>query len=171
MPPIATRTAALLSPGCQQSGDHQCRFQSNEAGDYSVPLELINPDDLPIPQMYTQVVVATGSRLVFVSGQQPEDIHGKLVGHGDFAAQARLAFGNLGRALSAAGARPEQVCKITIYIVDYRRDEHVPIIEEAQASLFGDHKPANVVVGVAIMSPGYLIEVDAIAVIDEAVRS
>ena len=76
-----------------------------------MPLECINPDDLPIPEMYTQVVVATGSKLVFVSGQQPEDINGKLVGHGDFAAQARLAFGNLGRALAAAGARPEQVCR------------------------------------------------------------
>jgi enamine deaminase RidA (YjgF/YER057c/UK114 family) len=42
----------------------------------------------------------------------------------------------------------------------------VPIIEEAQIALFGDHKPANVVVGIATMSPGYLIEVDAIAVID-----
>ncbi|WP_379062875.1 RidA family protein [Mesorhizobium sp. UC22_110] len=128
-------------------------------------LELINPDDLPVPEIYTQVVIATGSRMVFISGQQPEGRDGKLVGHGDFAAQARLAFGNLGRALRAAGARPEQVCKITIYIVGYNRDEHVPIIEEAQISLFGNHKPANVVVGVAIMSPGYLIEVDAIAVI------
>lgn len=54
-------------------------------------LELINPDDLPVPEMYTQVVVATGSKLVFVSGQQPEDIHGQLVGHGGFAAQARVA--------------------------------------------------------------------------------
>ena len=53
-------------------------------------LELINPADLPVPEMYTQVVVATGSKLVFISGQQPEDINGKLVGHGDFAAQARL---------------------------------------------------------------------------------
>jgi len=130
-----------------------------------MPLELINPADLPVPEMYTQVVVATGSKLVFVSGQQPEDINGKLAGHGDFRAQARLAFGNLGRALKAVGAQPDQVCKITIYIVDYNRDEHVPIIEEAQISLFGDHRPANVIVGVAIMSPGYLIEVDAIAVI------
>ena len=88
-----------------------------------------------------------------------------------FAAQARLAFGNLGRALAAAGARPEQVCKITIYIVDYKRDEHVPIIEAAQIALFGDHKPANVVVGIATMSPGYLIEVDAIAVIDHTTES
>ena len=131
-------------------------------------LECINPKDLPIPEMYSQVVVATGSKLVFVAGQQPEDIHGKLVGHGNFAAQARVAFDNLGRALAAAGARPDEVCKITIYVVDYKRDEHVPIIEEAQRTLFGDHKPANVVVGIAVMSPGYLIEVDAIAVIDRA---
>src|SRR3954463_2850789 len=134
-------------------------------------LECINPNDLPIPEIYTQVVVATGSKLVFVSGQQPEDRHGKLVGRGDFAAQARLAFGNLGRALAAAGARPEHVCKITIYVVDYKRDEHVPIIEEAQIALFGDHKPANVVAGLATMSPGYLIEVDAIAVIDHTTEA
>ena len=106
-------------------------------------LECMDPDDLPIPEMYTQVVIATGSKLVFVSGQQPEDIHGFFVGHGNFAAQARVAFGNLGRALAAAGARPEQVCKITIYVVDYKRDEHVPIIEEAQIALFGDHKPSK----------------------------
>ncbi|MGK9169781.1 RidA family protein [Inquilinus limosus] len=134
-------------------------------------LECINPNDLPIPEMYTQVVIATGSKLVFVSGQQPEDISGKLVGLGNFAAQARLAFGNLGRALAAAGARPEEVCKITIYVVDYNRDEHLPIIEKAQTALFGGHKPANVVVGVAVMSPGYLIEVDAIAVIDHTTDS
>ena len=131
-------------------------------------LQCINPKDLPVPEIYSQVVVATGSKLVFVAGQQPEDIHGKLVGHGNFAAQARVAFDNLGRALAAAGARPDEVCKITIYVVDYKRDEHVPIIEEAQMALFGDHKPTNVVVGIAVMSPGYLIEVDAIAVIDRA---
>jgi enamine deaminase RidA (YjgF/YER057c/UK114 family) len=39
-------------------------------------LELINPPDLPMPSTYTQVVVATGSRLVFVAGQEPEDVEG-----------------------------------------------------------------------------------------------
>ena len=69
-------------------------------------IECINPHDLPTPDTYTQVVVATGTRLVFVSGQEPEDIHGELVGRGDLAAQARQVFGNLGRALAAAGAWP-----------------------------------------------------------------
>jgi len=129
-------------------------------------LECINPPDLPTPEMYTQVVVARGAKLIFVSGQEPEDVHGKLVGPGDFAVQARLVFANLGRALAAAGALPKHVAKITIYVVDYRRDDHLPIIEAAQVTLFGTHKPANVVLGVATLSPGYLIEVDAVAVVD-----
>lgn len=129
-------------------------------------LECINPKDLPIPQTYTQVVVATGSKLVFISGQEPEDINGMLVGPDDLATQARQVFGNLGRALIAAGARPEDVTRITIYVVNYNRDECLAIIEKARKELFGSHKPADVVLGVATLSPGYLIEVDAIAVVD-----
>ena len=129
-------------------------------------LECINPPDLPTPQTYTQVVVARGTKLIFVSGQEPEDIHGKLVGQGDFAVQVRQTFANLGRALAAAGALPEQVTKIMIYVVDYELHVHYPIVEAARVTLFGDHKPANVVLGVATLSPGYLIEVDAVAVVD-----
>jgi enamine deaminase RidA (YjgF/YER057c/UK114 family) len=129
-------------------------------------IECINPPDLPVPETYAQVVVGTGTRLVFVAGQEPEDVRGELVGRGDFAAQAHQVFANLGRALAAAGARPEHVARITIYVVDYQRDYHVPIVEQARVALFGDHKPADVVLGVASLSPGYLIEVDAVAVLD-----
>lgn len=60
-------------------------------------LELINPKDLPTPASYTQVIAATGSRLVFVAGQVADDAHGNLVGRGDLAAQARQVFANVGR--------------------------------------------------------------------------
>ena len=130
-------------------------------------LECINPEGLPTPQTYTHVVVATGSRLVFIAGQEPEDEHGNLVGEGDLGAQAQQVFANLGRALAAAGARPDQVTKITIYVQDYRR-EHIPIIEAARVTLFGEHKPADTLIGVATLStPGFLIEVDAIAVTEQ----
>ena len=129
-------------------------------------LEPINPADLPTPTTYSHVVVATGSRLVFVAGQEPEDEHGNLVGPGDLAAQARQVFANVGRALAAGGARPDQVTMIRIYVAGYRR-EHLPVIEEGRVALFGDHKPADTLVGVAaLFRPEYLIEVDAIAVID-----
>lgn len=138
----------------------------NRKGRHSMTLECINPKDLPTPQTYTQVIIASGTRLVFVAGQEPEDIDGNLVGEGDFAAQARQVFANLGRALAAAGVVASQVAKITIYVVGYKRDEHLPIIEAARVSLFGDHKPVDTLLGVAALSPGYLIEVDAIAVAD-----
>lgn len=129
-------------------------------------LELINPDDLPAPETYTHVAVATGSRLVFVAGQEPEDGQGNLVGPGDLAVQARQVLANLGRALAAGGARPNQVAKITIFVV-HLRHEYLPVIEEARVALFGDHKPVDTVVGVETLArPEYLIEVDAIAVVD-----
>lgn len=104
----------------------------------SMTLERINPEDLPSPLGYTHVIVATASRLIFVAGQEPEDEQGHLVGPGDLAVQARQVFANLGRALAAAGARPEQVPKITIFVVHYRR-EYLPAIEVGTVALFGDH--------------------------------
>jgi enamine deaminase RidA (YjgF/YER057c/UK114 family) len=130
-----------------------------------VTLECLNPLDLPTPPTYSHVVIATGTKLVFVAGQEPEDEAGSLVGDGDLAAQARQVFVNVGRALAAAGARPDQVAKITIYVVGYRR-EYLPVIEAARVAVFGDHKPADTVLGVEALSRSeYLIEVDAFAVI------
>jgi len=129
-------------------------------------LELINPEELPTPASYTQVVAATGSRLVFVAGQVAVDAQGNLVGSGDLAAQARQAFANVGRSLAAAGAGPKQVARITIYVV-HHRPEYLLEISEARIAVFGDHKPADTIVGVETLAePGYLIEVEAIAVVD-----
>jgi enamine deaminase RidA (YjgF/YER057c/UK114 family) len=130
-----------------------------------VTVQLINPDGQLAPRTYSQVAVATGTRMVFIAGQEPEDtVTGALIGPGDLAAQARQVFANLGSALAAAGARPDQVAKITIYVVGHR-PEYLEVIEEARAGLFGDHKPPDVIVGVQTLSqPGFLIEVDAIAV-------
>jgi Endoribonuclease L-PSP len=79
-------------------------------------------------------------------------------------------FANIGRALAAAGARPQQVTKLTIFVANYRR-EHLAMIEEGRYALFGDHKPTDTLVGVAALSrPEYLLEVDAVAVIDNALN-
>jgi enamine deaminase RidA (YjgF/YER057c/UK114 family) len=94
-----------------------------------------------------------------VSGKQPGEAQ-----VGDLAAQAKQAFGNVGRALAAAGVSSNQVAKINIYVVGHR-PEYLPIIAEARISVFGDHQPADTLLGVATLAkPGYLIEVDAIAV-------
>lgn len=132
-----------------------------------MPLKCINPADIPVPETFSHVIVATGSRLVFIAGQVAEDSQGDLIGPGDMTAQAHQVFANIGRALSAAGAQPRQVTKLTIFVANYRR-EHLAMIEAGRVSLFGDHKPTDTLVGVAALSrPDYLLEVDALAVIDE----
>jgi enamine deaminase RidA (YjgF/YER057c/UK114 family) len=131
-------------------------------------LKCINPSDLSTPLTYSHLVVATGSRLVFVAGQVAEDTQGNLVGRDDMRAQAHQVFVNIGLALAAAGARPQQVTKLNIFVANYRR-EHLAMIEEGRIALFGDHKPTDTLVGVAALSrPDYLLEVDAIAVLDGA---
>lgn len=45
------------------------------------------------------------------------------------------------------------------------KSEYLPVIEQARVELFGDHKPADTLIGVARLSrPEFLIEVDAVAV-------
>ena len=122
-------------------------------------IQLINPADLPPQATYTQVAVAAGTAMVFIAG-----VHGNSVAPGDLAGQARQVYANLGRALTAAGARPDQVAKLTIYVAGYK-SEYLPVIEQARVELFGHHKPADTLIGVARLArPEFLIEVDAIAV-------
>jgi len=54
----------------------------------TVALQRLTPDALFKPAAYTQVVVASGRRIVFVSGQVSMDAEGRLVAPGDFSAQA-----------------------------------------------------------------------------------
>ena len=129
-------------------------------------LERIDPDGLAKPETYTHVVVAAGSRLVFVAGQVAEDEDGSVVGRDDFAAQARQVFSNLGRALAAAGASPDQVARLGIFVVALH-ENRLPAIEAARVALFGDHRPVDTLLGVETLAhAGCLLEVEAIAVID-----
>ena len=129
-------------------------------------VEQINPPELATPESYTHVVVASGSKLVFVSGQVSEDGRGNPVARDNFAAQAHRAFANVGIALGAAGAEPREVTKLTIFVVGFHAGL-LPAIEAARVALFGAHRPADTLVGVETLAhPGCLIEVEAIAVTD-----
>jgi enamine deaminase RidA (YjgF/YER057c/UK114 family) len=127
---------------------------------------LINPDGLPVPKSYTHVVVALGARTLFIAGQVAEDADDNLVGPGNLAAQAHQAFANVSRCLAAAGARPTDVAMLRIYVVGHR-PEYLPLISEARIAVFGDHRPADTIVGVErLAEDGRLIEVEATAVLD-----
>lgn len=116
---------------------------------------------------FSQVVVSSAARTVYIAGQVSIDEHGALVGAGDLAAQTTQVMRNVGLALAAAGASYADIVKITTYVVNYR-PEHRPIIGAARASFFpGMPPPASTLVGVsALAMPEWLIEIEAIATID-----
>lgn len=70
------------------------------------------------PNGYTQVVVSTGSRTIYIAGQTAVDSHGDVVGSGDFRAQAKQAFEDVKAALAAAGVGFNDVVKLNYYVLD-----------------------------------------------------
>ena len=115
---------------------------------------------------FSQVVVASGTRTIYVAGQVSIDEHGALAGAGDLAAQTTQVMRNVGLALAAAGANFSDVVKITTYVVNYR-PEHRAVIGKARAPFFANGvPPASTLVGVSALAlPEWLIEIEAVAVL------
>ncbi len=134
-----------------------------------MPKESINPPSLfrSLDHGFSQAVAASGRRTLYVSGQTAWDSGKRLVGGADLESQARQAFTNLQAVLEAAGGTLADVVSLRIYVVDYR-PENAAAVGGALRSFFpGAVKPASTWVGVAALAdPGFLIEVEATAVID-----
>jgi enamine deaminase RidA (YjgF/YER057c/UK114 family) len=112
-----------------------------------------------------QAVVARG-RTVFLRGQVGQDLEtGKSVGIGDAAAQADQAMRNIKTLLAEAGAAPEHICKIVVYITDPRYREAV--YRTIGAHLKGVFPVSTGLVISALARPEWVVEVDATAVIPD----
>lgn len=113
---------------------------------------------------YTHVVSVQGGRTLYLSGQAAFDERKGIVG-GDLASQARKAFANLRVALASAGATPQDVVKITVYVVGYQASD-LGAVEAGVTECFGFWRGfASTVVGVqALAAEGLRVEVEAIAV-------
>jgi enamine deaminase RidA (YjgF/YER057c/UK114 family) len=88
----------------------------------------------------------------------------QLVGEGNVTEQTRFIFGEIARLLDAAGGSLRDVVKITTYLTDMGRYREFSAV---RAEFFpGPDKPASVAVGVsALVDPGMLVEIEAVAVL------
>lgn len=134
-----------------------------------MPKEYINPPTLFPSQDhgFSQAVAASGARTLYVSGQTAWDANRRLVGGTDLAAQARQAFRNVQAAVKASGGTMGDVVSLRIYIVDFRA-EKAEAVGNALRDAFSDPaKPATTWIGVVCLAdPGFLIEIEAIAVLE-----
>ncbi|WP_063731348.1 RidA family protein [Streptomyces sp. RTd22] len=133
-------------------------------------ITLLNPSGLPEIDVYRQVSIASGSRLVFIAGQVAWDAEGVTVGAGDLAAQVEQCYLNIGAALAGAGGSFDDVAKLTVYVVDWTPDQMPTLLEgisRAAAKLGVTPAPPASLLGVAALDvPDHLVEIEATAVLD-----
>ena len=108
-------------------------------------------------------MVAARGRLVFISGMTARRADGTIAGVGDIEAQTRQVCDNVKAAVEQAGGTMDDICRVDVYV---RNMEHFDQIHAVRREYFKPPLPASTMVEVTkFVSPDYLIEINAIAVI------
>ena len=130
-------------------------------------LTIVNPQNLfdPTPNGYsTAVIVPGGARVAYISGQGGQDATGGL--SPDFAVQVKQAYANLRAALDGLGAKPDQVAKLTIFVVDHDMSK-LKVLTRNVVEMFGDTLPAQTLVPVPKLAiDPMLVEVEAVVMLN-----
>src|SRR5256714_10215951 len=110
------------------------------------------------------IAIEAKGKLVFISGMTSRRADGTIAGVGDIEAQTRQVCENLKAAVEAAGGTMDDICRVDVYV---RNMEHFEKIHNVRREYFKAPAPASTMVEVTkFTSPDYLIEINAIAVID-----
>ncbi len=131
--------------------------------------EYVNPDSLfpSLPHGFSQVVIATGKKMVFISGQTAWDAQKNIGGEDSVLEQAGQAFRNIEKAMEAAGGTLKDVVALRIYVVDYQAESGTAVGTALREFFSPENPPASTWIGVsALAGPEFLIEIEATAVLD-----
>ena len=115
-----------------------------------------------------RVTVSRGGATVYLSGQVGWDAQQQIGDPGDFAVQTRRAFANLETAVQAAGGTRDDIVSLRIYIVGEHIHQSTAVREALLDFFHPERLPTSTWIGVpALANPDFLIEVEAVAVIEE----
>ena len=132
----------------------------------TTPHEVLNPPALAAPVGFSHAVVAASGRTVYIAGQTAHDSDGVVV-PGSIVEQFDKAAANLVIALDAAGAKPEHLVSMQIFVTNaaaYRAalKELAPIYR----THLGTHYPAISLFEVkGLFDPAAMVEIVATAVV------
>ena len=124
-------------------------------------MKLAPPQVFQPPFPYSLGIVAQGKRIVYVAGQVALNEKGELVGKDD--PEARQVFTNMKAVLAAAGDKMDDVVKITMII---KNGADFPKIGGVRKDFFREPYPASTAFIAQLLNPDWLVEVEAVAVVD-----
>ena len=119
-----------------------------------------NPPTVFAAPAYSHGIEAPpNARLLYVAGQVGVGLDGKV--RDGTAAQADQVWANILNVLAAAGMGPENLHKITTFIVN---EADVPVVRAAREKALGACKPASTLLIVkALANPEFKVEIEAVA--------
>ena len=132
-----------------------------------MPKEHLNPGALfpSVQHGFSQVVIASGAKTVFISGQTAWDATKQIVGR-DLGEQARQALRNVKAAVESAGGNLNDIVALRIYIVDHEV-QNLEALGGALRAAFTTNPPTSTWIGVSSLAvPDFLIEIEATAVLE-----
>lgn len=122
----------------------------------------------PTGKGFSQIVIASGQRHIFISGQCAFDSSGQIVGIGDIGAQTEQVMKNIQQGLQESGASIDDLVKITVFVVDYTPEKREIIQSVRDRYIPADGGPASTLIGVSrLVAEELLIEIEAHAIVDE----
>jgi len=120
--------------------------------------QIISTTDAPAAIGTYSQAVRVGNT-IWVSGQIPLDPLTKELVSAQIEPQVRQTFANLRAIVGAAGARMDDVVKVTIFLIDLA---HFALVNKVMAEYFPEPFPARAAVGVASLPRGAQVEVECI---------
>jgi reactive intermediate/imine deaminase len=121
----------------------------------------ISTDTAPTPKGAYSQAIRVGE-FVYTSGFGPHDPQtGEVVG-ADVAAQTEQTLRNVDAALRAAGSSLAEAVKMTVHLADLR---DFPAFDAAYRNAMSQPYPVRTTVGSTLA--GILVEIDAVAVVDD----
>ena len=131
--------------------------------------EYVNPDSLfpSVQHGFSQVIVASGRKIAFISGQTAWDVRKKIVGGNSLLEQARQALRNIQAAIEATGGTLKDIVSLRIYIVNYQPQNAEAVSIALREFFSSTNPPASTWIGVSALAvPEFRIEIEATAVLD-----
>lgn len=133
-----------------------------------MPKREIQSPNLPAPMRggaFPSGVEAPSGKTVYVSGQVSMDAVGNVVGEGDITLQTETVLENVKTVVEAAGGTLGDIVKVTVFILEMG---HYDEIHAVRRRYFEKPYPASSMVQVsALIDPRLLIEIEAVAVIEQ----
>ena len=126
----------------------------------------IDPPGAPPAQgRYSHAAKVSAGDLYFIAGQLSVGSDGALVGKGDFEAQFRQVFKNLGVVLEGLGVTFDHVAKFTTYFVHSQDiEKFMALRAELFPTLFSGKFPPNTICVIdRLVKEDFLFEVEAVA--------